>query len=31
VSEGALKSGKTFLQKPFTLRSLSRKLREVFS
>jgi two-component system, cell cycle sensor histidine kinase and response regulator CckA len=29
VSEGAIESGKAFLQKPFTLQSLSRKVREV--
>ncbi|HEY6337640.1 MAG TPA: PAS domain S-box protein [Candidatus Sulfotelmatobacter sp.] len=29
VSEGAIESGKAFLQKPFTLHSLSRKVREV--
>ncbi len=29
VSEGTIESGKAFLQKPFTLQSLSRKVREV--
>ena len=29
VSEGTIESGKAFLQKPFTLHSLSRKVREV--
>jgi two-component system, cell cycle sensor histidine kinase and response regulator CckA len=29
VSEGAIESGKAFLQKPFTLQNLSRKVREV--
>jgi two-component system cell cycle sensor histidine kinase/response regulator CckA len=29
VSEGTMKSGTAFLQKPFTLQSLSRKVREV--
>jgi two-component system cell cycle sensor histidine kinase/response regulator CckA len=29
VSEGALESGNAFLQKPFTLQNLSRKVREV--
>jgi two-component system, cell cycle sensor histidine kinase and response regulator CckA len=29
VSEGTIESGKAFLQKPFTLQALSRKVREV--
>jgi DNA-binding response OmpR family regulator len=29
VSEGTIESGKAFLQKPFTLQGLSRKVREV--
>jgi CheY-like chemotaxis protein len=29
VSEGTIESGKAFLQKPFTLQSLARKVREV--
>jgi len=29
VSEGAAESGTAFLQKPFTLQHLSRKVREV--
>jgi PAS domain S-box-containing protein len=29
VSEGTIESGKAFLQKPFTLQNLSRKVREV--
>jgi DNA-binding NarL/FixJ family response regulator len=31
VSEGALASGTAFLQKTFTLQSLSRKVRDVLS
>ena len=29
LSEGSIESGKAFLQKPFSLQSLSRKVREV--
>ena len=29
LSEGSVESGAAFLQKPFTLQSLSRKVREV--
>jgi len=29
VSEGTIESGTAFLQKPFTLQNLSRKVREV--
>ena len=31
VSEGTIESGAAFLQKPFTLQNLSRKVREVLS
>jgi len=31
VSEGTIESGKAFLQKPFTLQSLSKKVREVLA
>jgi two-component system cell cycle sensor histidine kinase/response regulator CckA len=29
VNDGTTESGKTFLQKPFTLQNLSRKVREI--
>ena len=29
ISEGTIESGAAFLQKPFTLQNLSRKVREV--